>query len=103
MRGQITHIRDLARRPNVTFHLLPFDAGAHLALGTWFNLIHLGDPAVTFVYVEALTSSEFYDRPPHTEVYTLAFDRAQRAALSPDLSLERLDHLSKIHTMEQAP
>ncbi|WP_433273129.1 helix-turn-helix domain-containing protein [Actinosynnema sp. CS-041913] len=93
MRDQLDHIRQLASRRNITVRLLPFEAGAYLALGTWFTLIQLGDPVVTFVYVEALTDSDIHDRPPHTDVYTLAFDRAQRAALSPTESLARLDHL----------
>ncbi|MBB5954154.1 hypothetical protein FHS29_000724 [Saccharothrix tamanrassetensis] len=93
MRGQLTHLRQLASRRNVSIQLLPFESGAHLALGTRFTLIHIGDPVVTFAYVEALTDSEIYDRPPHTEVYTLAFDRAQRAALSQAKSLAWLDHL----------
>ncbi|GLZ36105.1 transcriptional regulator [Lentzea sp. NBRC 105346] len=93
MRRQLEHIVELAQRPNVAFQVLPFGAGAHLALGTSFTLIPLGDPLVTFVYVEALTDSDFYDRPPHTEVYTLAFDRAQRAALPAPESLAVLDQL----------
>jgi hypothetical protein len=82
MMHQLEHIAKVASLPNVALHVLPFKAGAHLALGTSFTLLHLGDPAVTFVYVEELTDSDFYDRPPHTEVYTLAFDRAHRSALS---------------------
>ncbi|CRK61380.1 hypothetical protein [Alloactinosynnema sp. L-07] len=38
--------------------------------------------------------SAFYDRPPHTEVYTLAFNRAQRAALKPTDSATMLDRIS---------
>ncbi|SHF53469.1 Helix-turn-helix domain-containing protein [Streptoalloteichus hindustanus] len=100
MQRQVDHIRELASLPNVTLQLLPFAVGAHLALGTWFHVLHLGDPVVTFVYVEALTESDFYDRPPHTEVYTLAFDRAQRAALSPAESLAVIDDHIRQHTME---
>jgi uncharacterized protein DUF5753/helix-turn-helix protein len=91
MRGQIDYIRKLANLPNFAVHILPFSAGAHLALGTSFTLLHLGDPMVTFAYIEALTDSDFLDRPPHTEVYTLAFDRAHRAALSLSESFEMLD------------
>jgi len=91
MLHQLEHIAKIASSSNVALHVLPFAAGAHLALGTSFTLIHLGDPVVTFVYLEALTDSEFYDRPPHTEVYTLAFDRAQRAALSQTNTTELLN------------
>lgn len=95
MRHQVEHIALIASRPNVALHVLPFQAGAHLALGTSFTLIHLGDPAVTFSYVEALTDSDFYDRPPHTEVYTLAFDRAQRAALPQMETTNLLNHITQ--------
>ncbi len=93
LRGQLEHIRRLAGRRNVALRILPFESGAHLALGTRFTLIRLGDPVVTFAYVEALTDADIHDRPPHTDVYTLAFDRAQRAALSPAESLAWLDLL----------
>jgi hypothetical protein len=94
MRGQVDYIRTLSDLPNVTVQLLPFASGAHLALGTSFSLIHIGDPVVTFVYVESLADADFHDRPPHTEVYILAFDRAQRAALSPDDSVTLLDRIA---------
>lgn len=101
MLHQVEHIVQVASRPNVALHVLPFEAGAHLALGTSFTLIHLGDPAVTFAYVEALTDSDFYDHPPHTEVYTLAFDRAQRAALPLVETLCFLNHfMQELKQME---
>lgn len=90
-RGQIDYLCELAARANFEIHILPFTAGAHMALGTSFTLLHLGDPVVTFAYVEALTDSDFFDGPPHTELYTLAFDRAYRAALSEAESLELLE------------
>ncbi|WP_190820561.1 helix-turn-helix domain-containing protein [Saccharopolyspora pogona] len=90
-RGQLDYLRKLTDLPNFAVHVLPFSAGAHLALGTSFTLLHLGDPVVTFAYIEALTDSDFLDRPPHTEVYILAFDRAHRAALPRAESLEMLD------------
>ncbi|CCH30435.1 helix-turn-helix transcriptional regulator [Actinosynnema sp. NPDC047251] len=93
LRNQLAHLRDLASRPNITVQVLPFEAGAHLALGTWFTLLHIGDPAVTFVYVEALTNADIHDRPPHTDVYRLAMDRARRAALSAADSLALLGRL----------
>ncbi|PKW13014.1 helix-turn-helix domain-containing protein [Saccharopolyspora spinosa] len=93
MRGQIDYIHKLANLPNFDVRILPFSVGAHLALGTSFTLLHLGDPMVTFAYVEALTDSDFFDGPPHTEFYTLAFDRAQRASLSSAESLGMLDRV----------
>ncbi|MEV0677584.1 helix-turn-helix transcriptional regulator [Actinosynnema sp. NPDC050436] len=93
LRAQLDHLRDLASMPNAVVQVLPFEAGAHLAQGTRFTLLHIGDPVVTFAYVEALSDAEIHDRPPHTDVYRLAFDRARRAALSPADSLERLGRL----------
>ncbi len=92
-RGQLEHLRQLAGYPNVTLRILPFETGTHPATGTGFGLIEVGDSAVTFAYVEAFTDAEIYDRSPHTDLYTLAFERVERAALSPAKSRARLDQM----------
>ena len=71
----------MAALPNVTMQVLPFSSGEHTALGTGFTLLDLFDVEATYVYLEHLTSSDFWDKQSHTDVYELAFNRLSIAAL----------------------
>ncbi|MCP2260011.1 Helix-turn-helix domain-containing protein [Streptoalloteichus tenebrarius] len=93
MRRQVQFLRNLAVLPHISLRVLPNSAGAHAGLGTSFNLLYVGEPATTFAYAESLTDGQWYDRAPHTESYTIAFDRVFRAALPEDDTLTLLDQV----------
>jgi transcriptional regulator with XRE-family HTH domain len=69
LREQLVRLRDLNKRDNICIQLIPFDAGAHGALGTAFTVFRLAEPPATFVYVEWLTDSVYLDQPNELEVY----------------------------------
>jgi hypothetical protein len=50
-------------------------------MGTGFTLLRLDEVEATYVYLEDLTSSDFWDRPQHSGVYELVFNKLQVAAL----------------------
>lgn len=97
MCGQLRQLRELADLPNVTVQILKFSAGEHVALGGSFSILDLAEPSATFVYVEGLTDANYFDRPPHTDAYRVAFGKAQVAAAdkreSKRLLSERIAHL----------
>ncbi|MGH2586061.1 MAG: helix-turn-helix domain-containing protein [Dehalococcoidia bacterium] len=95
LRGQLRWFRELAAMPHVTVQILPFSAGEHAALGTQIRILEFADPRVTFVYLEWLTDAEYYDRPPHTDVYTLAFSKVLVAAADERASKRMLDRRIK--------
>lgn len=91
LRDQLQHLRKLAKRPNITVQVLPFTAGEHVALGTSWVLLTLSEPVATFAYTEALTGSDYIDKPAHTDAYARAFDRLRASAASDRETVAMLD------------
>lgn len=91
LRAQLEHLRTVAALPNVTMQVLPFSSGEHAALDTSFTLLYLKEVNATYVYLEDLTSADFWDRAPHVPVYELVFSRLQIAALGKRETLAMLD------------
>ncbi|MGW8528293.1 MULTISPECIES: helix-turn-helix domain-containing protein [Nocardiopsidaceae] len=81
LREQLEHLHGLAQRPHIDLQILPYSSGEHAAMGTGFTLLNLREVEATYVYLEDLTSSDFWDRPQHTGVYELVFNKLQVAAL----------------------
>ncbi|GAA4889871.1 helix-turn-helix transcriptional regulator [Saccharopolyspora cebuensis] len=88
---QLHHLRKIAALPNVTFQVLTFAAGEHASLGTGFTLLDLFDIGATYVYLEDLTSSDFWDKRSHTDVYEMVFSRLCASALGERETLAVLD------------
>ncbi|MBB5154149.1 helix-turn-helix domain-containing protein [Saccharopolyspora phatthalungensis] len=75
---QLRHLREIAELPNVTLQLLPFTAGAHVAMGSSFYILEIQRPAkATVVYLESLTSGDYVDNAAQIERYALAFQQLQ--------------------------
>lgn len=91
LNGQLDHLRTVAALPNVTLQILSFAAGEHAALGTGFSLLDIYDVSATYVYLEDLTSSDFWDKASHTDAYELAFSRLCTAALSERETLSAIE------------
>jgi hypothetical protein len=95
LRDQLQHLRRIAARPNITVQVLPFDAGEHVALGLSFRLLRLDEPEANYVYLEALTSGDYLDKPAHTTKYAAAFDSLRMVAASDRATVEMLDRRIK--------
>lgn len=93
MLGQIHRLREAATLPNITIQVLPFAEGEHAALGANFTLLDLYEVAATYVYLEDLTSSDFWDKHSHTDVYELVFNRLSIAALSERETIAMFDRV----------
>lgn len=96
MAAQLRHLISVARLPNVELQILPNTAGVHSAIRGPYVILGFpeqADPDV--VYLEALTSAFYLERPAETETYTLVFDHLRAAALSPRDSLKLLAKVSK--------
>lgn len=82
MREQLARLRELADLPTVSLQVLPFDAGAHAAMGSSFHILRLPEPpGDQVVYLEDLWSAEYIDREPQVAAYTQVFDRLCTSAL----------------------
>lgn len=88
MRAQLRHLIEMAKRPNVTVQVLPFNAGAHPAMIGSFIMLHFptdgGEPTI---FVEVDSGALYPDRPSDFERYTWMFGRLRDLALSPAKSV----------------
>jgi hypothetical protein len=94
MRGQLAHVMELSRRPNVHIHILPSRTGANAGLG---GPIHLatssGTPEV--LLVGALIEDQVTAEPPLVRKASATFDAVRGDALnradSRDMMAEALE------------
>lgn len=83
MREQLHHLIDMAKRPNITVQVLPFDKGGHPGLGGSFSLLEFEvDPTV--VYVECLAGNLYLEKGPDVRRFVGILDLLRATALAPD-------------------
>ena len=84
MRGQLQHLADLAKRPNVTIQIIPFEAGGHAAAGGPFSILRFAEPDLPdVVYLEQLTSALYLDKPDTVDSYMRVMERVCVEAATP--------------------
>jgi len=84
MRGQLQHLADLAKRPNVTIQIIPFEAGGHAAAGGPFSILRFAEPDLPdVVYLEQLTSALYLDKPDTVDSYMRVMERVCMEAATP--------------------
>jgi hypothetical protein len=86
LREQFRHLLDVGELPNVAIRVLPFQAGAHRALGVGFYFLRLTAPAIARVYIEGLTNATYIHEPDETAVYEQDFEELWAAALDEETS-----------------
>lgn len=94
LRDQLLHVQHLATRPNITFQVIPFSAGAHAAAGFTFTLLRFElDDGMDIVYLEDLTGASTIDRdkPNDLAQYATTFEHLLASAAPPAATLQLLD------------
>jgi transcriptional regulator with XRE-family HTH domain len=82
MRAQLSHLIDVAERPNVTLQVLPSGNAAHVDPVSPFTILDFPEAAdPTVVYLEHLTGSLFLESKDEVRRYTAVFDRLRAEAL----------------------
>lgn len=82
LREQLHHLLNVGTYPNVSIRILPFDVGAHRALGVGFYFLRLKSPAITRVYIEGLTDATYIHEPAETAAYKEGFENLWAMALN---------------------
>ncbi|GHE37298.1 transcriptional regulator [Streptosporangium violaceochromogenes] len=88
MAKQLSHLVNMATRPNIAVQVLLDSAGAHAAMGSGFVVLDFAgelDPSI--VYLETPTDNLFLERPEEVQAYTLTFNRVVAAALTVEESV----------------
>ena len=98
MREQIRHLADMCGHPAVTLQILPFQVGAHPAMGGPFTILRFSEPDLRdVVYIEQLTSALYLDKPAELDSYLEVMEQlclqAEPAAKTPQLLKAALNNL----------
>ena len=94
MRGQLQHLIDVARQPNVTIQIIPFLSGGHAAAGGAFSILRFAEPDLPdVVYLEQLTSALYLDKPEGVESYLMVMERICMEAASPADSVAIIEQI----------
>lgn len=88
MSGQLNHLLDAAKTPNVTVQVIPFGAGAHPGMPGQFVLMDFADPLDTdLVNIDSMAGDLFLDSQADINRYRTVFDNLVADALSPKTSV----------------
>src|SRR5260370_6435972 len=94
---QLNHLLDLMNRPNISVQVLPLEAGDQASMSGSFVLFSFGsERAVSTVFVDVLTSSQYLELDQALRGFALVFDALRSAALSQSASAARIrQHLER--------
>jgi hypothetical protein len=96
MRGQLSHLAEMATVPNVTIQVVPFSRGGHAAAGGSFTTLRFDDPDVPdVVYIEQLTSAIYLDSRDDVDHYLEVANRLGSEALTPEQTVPFLADLAR--------
>jgi hypothetical protein len=88
--GQIEHLIELTKRPNITVQVVPYQFSGYAAEGS-FTVLRFAEPELPdVVYIEHLTGALYLDKRSDTELYGRVFDRLTVDAYTPDHSRQLL-------------
>ncbi|MFC7220200.1 helix-turn-helix domain-containing protein [Streptomyces polyrhachis] len=94
MRGQVDHLLELSRLPNVTVQIAPFTAGAAAAEGCPMTLLRFTEPDLPdVVYLEQVSSALYLDKREDVNRYQLVMDRLSTMAESRQSTLRFLERI----------
>jgi Domain of unknown function (DUF5753)/Helix-turn-helix domain len=96
MTGQLRHLIEMAKCPNVTIQVLPFATGPHISMNGPFVVLRFPGPSTSdIVYLENMTSELFIENEAEAFHYSLAFDRLREMALGPAESLNYIAQIGR--------
>jgi hypothetical protein len=91
MQEQLSALADVADAlPNVTVQVLPFDAGAHAALGYSFSYMSFEDVPGSIAYSEGPTSATYMDKQSDLSRHEDIFHRLVAASERPEKSVDMI-------------
>ncbi|MCP2169705.1 helix-turn-helix domain-containing protein [Goodfellowiella coeruleoviolacea] len=95
MREQITHLIEMAKRPNITLQVLPFEVGAHPGMKSPFTLLRFpeGFDDMDCVYLENVVGGVWQERSSDIAEHVRVFQHMSRLALSVEDTAQLLYNL----------
>src|SRR5215469_11111401 len=87
MRTQLRRLLDASELPNVTFQVIPFDAGAHAGMPGSFVFLQFAEAAIPdVIYIDSMAGELFLEEEGDVRRYRLVFEHLRAVAASPDAS-----------------
>jgi transcriptional regulator with XRE-family HTH domain len=80
MHEQLAQLIELAALPTVSLQVLPYDVGAHAAMGSAFTILRMPE-GEHVVYLEDLWSADYVKGRQQVSAYSVVFDRITEVAL----------------------
>lgn len=94
MRGQLEHLIEMSKLPNVTIQVMPFKFGGHAAEGGAFTILRFPEPDLPdVVYVETLTGALYLDKRDDVDVYMQAMERLAVDSATPERTIEMIGEI----------
>jgi transcriptional regulator with XRE-family HTH domain len=95
MRAQLRHLIEACELPNITFQVIPFDAGAHPGMAGSFIVLQFTEEAIPdVIYVETMAGELFLEEESDIRRYKLVFEHLRAVSASPDASRSLLAALA---------
>jgi hypothetical protein len=85
MHGQLAHLAEMSRRPNITVEVVPYGAGAHSGLLGAFALAQF-ENAPAIVYLETAAGGQIAEAPATVAQVMLTFDTLRSESLPRGIS-----------------
>lgn len=96
MRGQLGHLLDVGRQPNVKLQVLPYLAGAHPGMNSAFTIVSFAEPgALDVVHVDTTSSTLWLESNTDADRHNVLFDRVTRLSLAQRNSISLIEGILK--------
>ncbi|HEY9329846.1 MAG TPA: helix-turn-helix transcriptional regulator [Streptomyces sp.] len=99
MAAALRHMTGLIKRHRVIAQVLPFSAGAHMALEGSLKLMAFAD-APPLAYLQGLGTGQLQDDPAAVRQYELTYDLVVASAISPTASLALIESVAEDYDHE---
>lgn len=98
MAAQLAKILEVVESGKVTVQVIPFEVGAYSVADVSFTFLEFGETMLSpVVFVEGLTSSQYFERPAEIVRYRESIEYIRDCALSPRDSVHRLTEARKTY------
>jgi transcriptional regulator with XRE-family HTH domain len=94
MKAQLDHLAKVARRPEITLQIIPYDAGGHVAMAGEFSIFSFPDDP-DMLYVETVTGTLYLDREADIRRAALCFDHLRSTAHTAVDSVKLINAVSR--------
>ncbi|WP_406342682.1 helix-turn-helix domain-containing protein [Streptomyces sp. NBC_01578] len=99
MTEALNHVLKLAHEHRIIVQVLPFNAGAHMAMEGPLKLMSFDD-APPLAYLQGLGTGKLHDDPATVRHYELTYDLVAASALSPEASLALIESVAEDYAHE---